>query len=162
AAHGAVGLDEVFLTDVMAIFFLKDDFGEVFAEVLVVGAGTQADAEVVFSGAEEASADFAVSGQAEPVAMAAKRFGNGSDDADFLRQLDACENFAQAVASGDSLEVVGIERIEAEADAAKAGVAEGFSFLWEKKAVGRDGEIVDGLNAGKPSDEQFQLLAQER
>ena len=39
AAHGAVRLHEVFFADVMAIFFLKDDFGEVLAEILVIGAG---------------------------------------------------------------------------------------------------------------------------
>ena len=44
AAHGAVGWDEVFFADVMAIFFLKDDFGEIAAEVFVIGAGAQARA----------------------------------------------------------------------------------------------------------------------
>jgi len=59
---------------VVAIFFLKDDVGEVLAEVFIIDARAQAGAEIVFDGAEEAGADFAVSGEAEPIAMAAKRF----------------------------------------------------------------------------------------
>jgi len=39
ATHRAVRLHEGFFADVMAIFFLKDDFGEVFAEILVIGTG---------------------------------------------------------------------------------------------------------------------------
>src|SRR5437588_4026802 len=83
-------------------------------------------------------------------------------EAEFLREFDAYQNFAEAIASGDAFEVVSIERIKAEADAAKAGVAEGFSFFRKQKAVGRDGEIVDGINAAESSNEQFEFLAQKR
>ena len=81
AADGALGLDEPRLADVMAGFLLADRGLEKFANDAIGGAVAQQDAQVVFDGAEKAGADFAVGSQAKAVAVPAKRFGDGSDDA---------------------------------------------------------------------------------
>src|SRR4051812_20926566 len=54
--------------------------------------------------------------------------------AKFLGEFDASQNFCQAVAAGDSLEVLRVEGIEAEAHAAQSRIAQSFSLLLEKKS----------------------------
>ena len=68
----------------------------------------------------------------------------------------------QAIAAGDLLEVVPVERIQAEADAAQAGVAQGAGLLREEKAVGGHRQVRDAGNARDARDQIFDIVAQER
>ena len=54
--------------------------------------------------------------------------------AEFLGQADAGQDLVQTVAPGDLPEVVAVERIEAEADAAQAGGAQRPRLLPEKES----------------------------
>ena len=67
----------------MAGFFLIDGGDDVVGEFGVGLAGAHAAVEVVLDLREEASADFAVGGEANATACAAEGLADGSDDADF-------------------------------------------------------------------------------
>ena len=255
AAHGALGLDEARLANVMAGFFLEDDGLEKGADGVIGGAVAQQDAKVVFDGAEKAGADFAVGCQSNTIAVAAKRFGDGSDDADlggaavedpafggfgrvrgghrlkgelileaaqdfsaaddqvlvpdaagiqghefneaqaqlvvagetsqrdylvvveaanddgvdldglqtdFLGQSNGVQDGGQAVAAGDFLEIGAVQGIEAEADAAQAGIAQGPGPQREKKTVGGQGEIAEAGEGRDFLDEGGKLGLEER
>ncbi len=81
--HGAGGLEELGFADVMAGLFLLDGADDVLAEFGVCGAGFHAGVEIVLGLREEAGADFAVGGEADPAAGAAEGVGDGSYDAEF-------------------------------------------------------------------------------
>ena len=85
--HGAGGLEEAWFADVVAGFFGKHDAKEESAQIVVAGALAQLADEVVFAVGEEAGANLAVGGEADPAACAAEGLCDGSDDADFARAV---------------------------------------------------------------------------
>ena len=66
----------------MAGFLEPGDFAKPFPQIAVGVAIAQPRAQVMLGNAEEAGPDFAVGGQSDPVAMAAKWFADRRDDAD--------------------------------------------------------------------------------
>ena len=82
--------------------------------------------------------------------------------AKFLRQADAGQDLVQAVAAGDLLEIVAVERIQAEADAAQAGLAQRRRLLREEEAVGGHRQVGDAGNPGDARDQFLDVVAQQR
>jgi autotransporter-associated beta strand protein len=142
AAHGAGGGYEILFADMVAGFFLPNYFFQPVRKAFVGIAVAEAGAEVVFGDAEEAGADFAVGGQAEAVAMAAERFADGGDDADFAAAI------RESPALGSRGWVVRINRLETE-----AGLEAGQKFMagddhfFEPGARGIEGHEFDEAQA---------------
>src|ERR1017187_1112696 len=67
----------------MAGFLLPRHVLEEIGDCVVRCAVPKKASQVVLDNAEEARADFPIGGQANSIAMAAKRFADGRDDADF-------------------------------------------------------------------------------
>src|ERR1043165_7389211 len=82
ATHRPLRLDEIRLADMMAFLLLPDDFLKALTEGLIGSAAPQQWFQVRLGEAEQAGADFAVGGQGQAIAMAAKRFAHGRDDPD--------------------------------------------------------------------------------
>jgi hypothetical protein len=76
-------LNEIRFADVMAGFLLPRHAPEKIGDVVVPCSVAKQASQVVLDDAEEAGADFAVGGHADPIAMAAKRLADRRDDADF-------------------------------------------------------------------------------
>src|SRR5262245_48680565 len=87
ATHAPRWRYEVRLADVMARFLLPRHGAQPVGEVGVSLAVAQERAEVVFGHAKEAGADFAVGGEADAVAVAAKWLAHRRDDADFAATI---------------------------------------------------------------------------
>jgi hypothetical protein len=85
--HRPLGLDEIRFADVMAFLFLPDDFLKTPAEGFIGSPAAQPRFQVVFGEAEQAGAYFAVGGQAQAIAMAAKGFAHRRDDADLAAAI---------------------------------------------------------------------------
>src|ERR1017187_7306254 len=83
ATHRARGRNEVWLANVMPGFLAQDDRFEPLAYFIVGIAISKQRAQIVLGHAEQAGADFAVGGEPDAIAMAAKRFAHRRDDADF-------------------------------------------------------------------------------
>src|SRR3954470_19744104 len=72
--HRARGLDEIRFADVMTRFLAPNNRAQPRDEFIIGIAGTHLGLQVMLGDAEQAGANFAVDGQAQPVAMATKRF----------------------------------------------------------------------------------------
>src|SRR5436190_14951725 len=81
---------------------------------------------------------------------------------EFLRETDALQYFVEPIASRDFFEVIAVERIEAEADAAQSGIAQGPRFLCEQKTVGGHRQVRDAGNFCDARDEIFDVMTQQR
>src|SRR5882724_10039836 len=80
--HGSGGGDEVGFADVVAGFFLGDDFFDKSGAVCVADASAHEFVEVVVPNGEQASTDFAVGCNAHAAALAAEWHGHWGNDAD--------------------------------------------------------------------------------
>ncbi len=250
ATHGPGRLDKVRLANMVAGLLLPDNGTQKILHRAVGGAAPQQRPQIVLGHAEEAGADFAVGGQADAVAMAAERFADRGDDADFAAPVRAkpsawrsrrgcakprvasakrwrsrarisrpgttislCQARAESsgmnsmkrraqalvgansasasiswslmprimtaltltgckpsscarlmpartackpVAPGDLLEIVAVQRIEAEADAAQARLAQGPALFGEEKPVGGHGQVAHAGNGGDQCDQVFE------
>src|SRR6185437_4410685 len=78
-----LGLDKLGLPDVVTGFLFKDDLTQSGLDFLVVRAAAQERLEIMFVQAEQTGADFSIGGEAQAVAMAAKRLGYRGNNADF-------------------------------------------------------------------------------
>ena len=72
--HGAAGLFEAGLADVVAGLLAVDYLADVGGEGVVCGSALHAACQVVVGLGEEAGADFAVGGEADAGAVAAEGF----------------------------------------------------------------------------------------
>ena len=80
-------MHEVRLPDPVAGFFLEDDPLQLSRQLNVVGFTPECGLQVVLAETEKAGANFTVGGQADPVAVAAKRLADRRDDPDFASPL---------------------------------------------------------------------------
>src|SRR5580658_5197421 len=83
--------DESRFVDAVSLFFLRDDGEDLVADFAVGGAAAQQVAEVVVFLAEQAGAQFAVGGHAQPRARSAKRLRDGIDQSDFAAAVGEAE-----------------------------------------------------------------------
>src|SRR5439155_1023426 len=87
ATHRPLGLDEIRFADVMAFLLLPDDFLKTLPDNVIRSPAAQQRLQIRLGEAEQAGADFAVGGQAQPIAMAAKRFADRRDNADLATAI---------------------------------------------------------------------------
>src|SRR5882762_8531954 len=80
--HGSGGGDEIGFADVVAGFFLGDDFFNKSSAVRIGGSAAHELVKVVVANREQAGADFAVGCDAHAAALAAERHGDWGDDSD--------------------------------------------------------------------------------
>src|SRR5467141_903750 len=151
----------------MALFFFHDNRADIGNQILVGRSLAKQGPQVMIVLAEQAGAELAIGSQPDAGAMAAEGLGDGSDEADFT----GCAVGKTVLASGlaalvrnlherpagvDSLVdfrggdddvarpvAVGIERIEADVDAAEAGGKEPVAPFGQQVAVGGHGELND-------------------
>src|SRR5215472_7102038 len=85
----------------------------------------------------------------------------GGRKARVLDGVDAVHDFGEGLGAGDAFEFGGIERIEADVDAANPGSDQAVAALGEQVAVGGHGEVIDaeGMQAGEVV---FHTVADER
>ena len=99
----------------MAGFLLPDNFLEALSDVEIGRAVAKGCFDVVLVEAEQAGADFAVSGEADAVAVTAESFGDWRDNSDFTAALfesPAAGSFGFVVAD-DRFEIeFGLEALE--------------------------------------------------
>src|SRR5919197_6501952 len=81
-AHRPRRLAEAGLGDVVLQLLAPDGFADDVFQLVVAGAGAQRALQIGLVQAEEASAQAAVGGQADPVAVAAERLRDRVDEAD--------------------------------------------------------------------------------
>ena len=81
---------------------------------------------------------------------------------EFPRLVDAGEDFLEAIASGNLLEIFAFERIEAKSDAPQAGFAEGLALRRKEKAVGRHRQVGEAGDPGEALHQARHFLAQQR
>jgi hypothetical protein len=79
-AHGPFGLGKVRLPDAVTQLLAKDHPAQAVRKLIVPGPSTNPGLQIMFNHAEEAGADFTVSGDSQPVAMTAERLGHRGDD----------------------------------------------------------------------------------
>jgi len=79
--HGARGRHEVWLPDVVPLFFLHHYATNEFCEILVAGAPPHLRVKIVIPDRKQASANLAVRGNTDPAAVPAKRMGDGRNNA---------------------------------------------------------------------------------
>ena len=80
--HRPVGLEERRVVDAVAGALAEHRDDPALGDLLVGGAGAQRRTQVGLLAGEQAVADLAVGGEADPVAVAAERPGDRGDDAD--------------------------------------------------------------------------------
>src|ERR1035441_9625323 len=83
-------------------------------------------------------------------------------EAKFLREADALQDLVEAVTARDFPEIVERERIQAEADAVKAGGTQRAPLLLEKEAIGRHCQVGEAGNCRDARDQVLDVMAQER
>ena len=79
-----------------------------------------------------------------------------------LRGGDAGEHLLQAVAAGDLAEARRVERVEADVDAAQAGVEQGLGLLGEQEAVGGQADVADAGDLDQHPHQPRQVAAHQR
>ena len=117
----------------------------------------EAQAQVAFAGEVGQRLDFMIVDAADDDGVDFDR-----REAEFLRETDGLQHFAQAVAAGHLFEIRAVERIEAEPHAVQAGGAQRPGFLGEQETVRRHGEVVDAGNVRDAGHEILDIVAQER
>ena len=76
--------------------------------------------------------------------------------------LESSEHLRERVASGELEEAVALERVNRHVEAVDAGADERLGVALEQEAVGRDRQVVDGVDLGEHPRELRELLADER
>src|SRR5437762_2352095 len=85
--HAARGLLKTGLADVMAGLFFLHHGAYVLGQLCIAGACIKASRQVVIKEREQASANFAIRGQADAGAVSAERMRNGSNNADLSQAI---------------------------------------------------------------------------
>ena len=75
---------------------------------------------------------------------------------------DAAQHPFQAVAAGDLAEALRVERVQADVDAAQAGVEQGLGVLGQEQAVGGQAHVADAGNPDEHPHQPRQVAAHQR
>jgi len=143
--HGAGGFEESRFADVVTRLFGVNGVDDEATELVIGGVFPGEAVEVVFPVGEQACADFAVGGEADAAASAAKCLGDGRDDADFSVAV------GESVASGGFAGGIWRERTE------RVNFLDALDDLGERNDHGRcpEAALFEGHELDESDDDVF-------
>src|ERR1700745_1567428 len=130
-------------TSPMAVGIEGHEFDKAHNDAGFTGVGSESFDFVVVNAADQDGVDF------------------GGGEARVLGRGDALDHGGEGLGSGDALEFPGIERIEADIDAAQASGNETVAAFGQQVAVGGHGEVLDAQRV-ETSDEVLNAIPNER